>query len=225
MRNRTHLSIALALIASLALAGSAGAAVIADSQADFTHTAQGVDNWYYGSYDNTTGDFVAMDPADDTFDWGETTGWVWAEDGNDFPYMSSTFMGAGEPGYDIYVEGVRRWISETDQSIDVDVRAYKIQTSTATGRDQVVSIIVDGTEVWSQEIKADDTTGYDLTVSGIDVALGSTVDFTIRPQDGEHNWAGRTYYTAVINEVPEPATMGLLGFGALGLLARRKRRA
>ncbi|MBN1553457.1 MAG: PEP-CTERM sorting domain-containing protein [Phycisphaerae bacterium] len=109
-------------------------------------------------------------------------------------------------------------------------------TSWASGN---LELKVGGSSVWSGAW-SDKGTLTDLTIvltpTTYDITLGSVLDVSgshsITSSDGKlkfvslsigSGWCHTYVDDAVINEVPEPTTMGLLSVGGLGVLLRRKR--
>jgi len=82
-------------------------------------------------------------------------------------------------------------------------------------------LFVDGTEIWTDHVNPTDSVGVDFSLQ-IPVHVGSYVDLAVDPEgNATGDWAR---FQVAITSLPEPSTLVLLGIGAIGLLAWRRRR-
>jgi hypothetical protein len=224
--------------------GEAKATVVADSVNNFSGT-QGANNWYYGYYDGalTPATFKLFPNFDPNFSSNENA-LLWGDNGVLGGIETAAFGGPGgwylqwaggywtslwtdgghpnqpTPGWDkqgVEQWTVRRWVS--DVAGDVTISGLM---ASLNGGNMMVSVLVDGNKVFSQQIPSNET-GYSFST---DVSLASDVDFVIAPNNGSVV-NGATEFTGVVNTVPEPSSIILLGIGAISLAAyawRRKKR-
>jgi hypothetical protein len=87
----------------------------------------------------------------------------------------------------------------------------------ANGSMTVVGQEGDGV-TYTPTIRLPDGTNYNLSVFTIDESNGQMMQRSVNVNADTLNLNGQT-----LTVIPEPATMGLLGFGVLGLLKRRRR--
>ncbi|HHT9111769.1 MAG: hypothetical protein HZA47_03640 [Planctomycetes bacterium] len=139
-------------VAPISGADTSADTVIADSQNDFSGV-QGQDNWFYGYYTNcgNSSSFTQM-----TYD---TSGW-WEEAETQPPWTLLRYNG-GNPSSNHCA--VRRWISEVSGDIVITGRVNKNDISGGDGI--TASILVDGVNVWSQDIAYNDSTGVTYEVN------------------------------------------------------------
>jgi hypothetical protein len=158
---------------------------------------QGENRWYYGFYDGdssrpyTNSDFeefpkhgINMHGAQEWYIehfWHENRNW------------SSLWSVGGHPHArpDHWV--VRRWHSSYEGPIQITGKLAKIQTNGGDGTTGY--IIIDGKEIWSQELEYHDGEGVDYTVNAY-VKVNSLVDFAISPKRNQA--CDGTTFTAVI---------------------------
>lgn len=231
---RTHTS-RLALAAGFAAACSttqlADAAIIADSVADYA-TVQGQDGWFYGYYDGdggdpfNAGDFEQMTYGEVNFKPG--TFW-WAVQNGAGGFWTLLDEVGGHPNALLEASdrqrvthwAVRRYVSEAAGPVRFTGTLADRDTNAGIGDGVTGRIFVDGVEVYSQAIAAGDDTGvtYDFTVP---VNLGSIIDFAI--DANENDAADAATFTAVLEVVPEPGTLALVGLAGLFMAKRRHTR-
>lgn len=205
-----------AVVAACALStGAAQAAIIADSVAEFSATTNGANGWSYG-YFNSPWDgntFVNYDVV-----LGSSGAEYWTSTG-DNGAISRDKSGAG--GSHKHV--VRRWTSTVAGEVTINVTVQKLDgTVNPYNNGGYIRVMDNNVDLLGPDyIPGTDTAtrNYSITTT---VGVGDKVDFLLF-DNGNNGWD--TYiYTATISAVPEPAAVGILGLGAMGLLAARRRR-
>ncbi|HHT9123297.1 MAG TPA: hypothetical protein ACFYEF_10560 [Candidatus Wunengus sp. YC63] len=173
-------------VAQISGADTSADTVIADSQNDFSGV-QGQDNWFYGYYTNcgNSSSFTQM-----TYD---TSGW-WEEAETQPPWTLLRYNG-GNPSSNHCA--VRRWVSEVSGDIVITGRVNKNDTSVG-GDGITASILVDGVNVWSQDIAYNDSTGVTYEINAT-VNVDSIVDFVISPGENGNEAYDTSDFTATIS--------------------------
>jgi hypothetical protein len=212
---------ACALAGGTLLATQTNAAIVADSVAQFSGV-QGQSGWSYGYF---AGPFnqSAFTPLP-VFVGSEQ---VWHLDTQ--PHVSPwTAIRSDKMHPDAPTSGgavrwaVRRWTSNVAGPINITGKVAKFDP--ANGDGVTARIIVDNTEIYTQPIAFNDTTGFNFNLN-VNVVVGSKIDFCVDP-DGPGpvltDWNDRTTFTAVLDLIPEPASLSALGL--LGMIFVRRPR-
>jgi autotransporter-associated beta strand protein len=205
----SKVAVAAILACAVLSCRNTNAAVLADSVVDFSGS-QGQGGWYYGYYDGdlTTASFKLLPNYDST---GGIFGYpAWYVQAGAGGYWTSLTESGGSPNGRDGNQGrlrteqwaVRRWVSDASGLVDISGSFRSLN-----GGNMVVSIVIDGNEVFSQQVPSSSETGYSFPCN---VALGSDVDFVIAPNN--HSGVnGYTELTATVSTVPIPAFLSVLG--------------
>lgn len=171
--------------------------LITDCVSEFSRV-QGNNNWYYGYYEGTfnSSGFRLMEAYDrDLMSWFVENGRYWTR-----LWPTGAHPNAETSSYDrqeVEQWAVRRWISDVNGKVTINVTLAKWQTEAGDG--VTGHIFIDGVSVWDEHIAYDDTQGVHYAVSA-ELTTGSTVDFALEP--GETDWAdGSDFYATIV--VPE----------------------
>lgn len=214
------LSIVLGLLATASL----NAAILADSQADYSST-QSYKGWYYGYY---TSNFDT--PNYNSFTQYTTytsTSWggAWSST------AVSGFINQSQmvPGANNSSDAVRRWVSTTTGTITISGTLQKAEAGSIIGAQEGwnngarIRIYVNGNDVgsYTNYLAWDDLTLYSYNTSAV-VAVGDKVDFVIDPY--WNSASDRSTFTAQISgtPIPEPGMLALLAVGGLVIFKRRR---
>jgi len=184
---------------------------IANSQTEFSGV-QGQNNWYYGYYDGpfTSSDFQQMTQFVGSNLLNNQGEYDWSVTGNYFTSLGPNGghgNGVITSGGRIPVEqwAVRRYVSEINGEIEISGILAKEYTNGGNGI--VGHILVDGVEVWSQSIAANDVIGTNYRIR-TQVKLNSIVDFAIDPKYA-NDLGDATIFTAKIDSVKSIADINL----------------
>ena len=183
------------------------ARLLADSVADFA-LEQGVHGWYYGFDTGVTSSFTLLTRTSVITTYVPVSGDIWNCWTTEDPHWTQLFeLGAhangvetSTPSTPVLERAVRRWISNYAGEVRISGEMAKIDDSTAGESNGVdASVVVDGTEVYSSFIEADDSAGlsYDLTTT---VNVGSKLDFVLDAHDSNDRH-DLTRFTAVVERV------------------------
>lgn len=117
---------------------------------------------------------------------------------------------AGQP--DTY--SVLRFTAPSEGSFTVTANFEQLHASPAT-----TFLAVNG-------VQTDNATGTSTLTESGNLLAGQTIDIVVGPQtSGDYGSTSTGLFATVgFTPIPEPASLGLLGLGALGLLARRRSR-
>jgi hypothetical protein len=196
------------------------AAVIANAQNDYLVPGiQGSNNWYYGYY---SGPFQ---PSNFTLiDQFVGQDWVVATDAS---VWTSVFREGARPNGAISSGGrtpveqwpVRRWVSPIEGSLMVYGAISDGSTDGGIGDGVIARIFLDDTEVLTRTYLP----STNVFVYGVNVMVspGSTLDFVVDPR--EDDISDSTYFTVLIEVIPEPSSALLVLTGMLATLSRRYR--
>jgi len=226
--------IAVTLTMSMLTESTLAVVVVADSQADFSSAAQGVNGWYYRGIEAVNGaDGSAFDPSsypngrdlDNTNpQFGPWNSWAFGPE-SWWPMLSSGSFNTGT--YNTASIGnvltMRRWVSDVTEPL-VSIDGSIDDVIWGTGQDVSLDVRVNGISIGT----AFDPEGnnpptlFSFTTS---LAIGDTVDFLVGKPNAAVGQNGSGTFSAVITAVPEPSTALLIpaALAGLKLFGRRSR--
>ena len=194
------------------LASNASAVVVADSAVDFSGT-QGQNNWTNG-YHNVTangaydaGDFIEFGPGGNPgFVFGAGK-WDWGAGNPPWTEVSAT---GGHPngtnnagsGGEQWV--VRRWTSEVEGAVNIDMQLRK--TNTGGGNGTIVRTFVNGAEQASFAVAGTDGVGRTCTFHVPDLNVGDFVDVVL-DANGSDGFDGSAFSGVVNHVTPNGSTL------------------
>lgn len=246
MRSTFSPRILVLSLLTVALAGAtARASTIYDADADFSIVNNPNGVWSYGYLDVTGTTFTKY--ATSTNAWhsptatGEIDAWSqFAYDSNSYSVVGknptattqrenpvgSIFIPAGtlfaHPG-NSGEKATFRFTAPTTGLYDISA-LFKPDDSLGGNRD--VHVYINGVDqIPGSLVIGSISTGNTVTDSQTNVPLtaGTIIDFSVGYGSDGVYYNDATEVQATVTLVPEPATFGLLAFGGLGLLARRRR--
>ena len=223
----TKILTAMSAVALLAGAASAGTSFkVADSFEDF-QGAQGENGWFYGYYDSTAQDPFTPDTFELMTDWDPVNNRWWADNASssnltliDADFMHPTFRGDGF-GNLTHQWSVRRWVSNINGPVMIQM---DLSLFNALGQPQAdgvrLHVFVDGERRLVSTLNPANPTSLELELFE-SIAEGSVIDFAIDPI-GNSSYDAVEFSAVIMSTVPSPASLALLGFGALALSGRRR---
>lgn len=199
--------------------GITGGAVTPGTAADVPQ--QGGQNWQYGYYatDGAPGTFTLLGEFNGAAVSGGTNTGAWDPTGSGVsPVVGRDSV---HPGYEGSLNNrwaVKRWTSEVTDTVTISGSVRRGQA--ANGDGITLRFYVNGVDQTANNvtIEGSDTSVKNFSFS-VPVAAGQFIDFAA-DRRGNPSFDS-TVFNAQI--VPEPATLGLIGLGALRLLGRRRR--
>lgn len=215
---------ALALLAGTASAGSNFK--VADSYEDF-QGSQGENGWFYGFYNGSGPNPYTPDDFQLMTDWDPDNNRWWVDNSPgstltlvDAVYMHPFIMTNGE-GTVSEEWAVRRWVSTMDGPVSIQIDAVLAEVTTAPIADGVrVHVFVDGVKRAVSTVNPQNPGSMQLELFET-VAQGSVIDFAIDPV-GNSFFDAVEFSAVIMSTVPSPASLALLGFGALAFSGRRR---
>ncbi|MCP5144012.1 MAG: hypothetical protein H6978_16380 [Gammaproteobacteria bacterium] len=210
--------IACVILAGLVTIGDArGAAVIADSEADFSGS-QGWLGWYYG-YFTQAGDSASFtEMIYYISDSGTTSDPHWRVSTFFQPYTYLWDYGAHPDARTGTT--VRRW--QSTFSGNVLLTGHIADANVAGGNGVIANILLDGVPVFSWASSGTDDVGTNYSIP-LTLAVGSVLDFEVA-DNGDYSF-DTTYFTATVSTVPLPAGLALLAPATMLLAGMRRRDA
>jgi hypothetical protein len=215
---------AVALLAGAAAAGmSGGGFKVADSFEDYNGN-QGENGWSYGYYDGNVD--AAYTPADfelmTNWDQANQRWWVDNAPGGSLTLIDSVYMhpwsfateGEGSDQW-----AVRRWTSSIDGPVAIDVSMLR-GNSEILGDGVRLHVFVDGVKQAILGLDVANQSGVSLTLFQ-NIGVGSVIDFAIDPIDNAF-FDAVEFNAVIMSNVPSPASLALLGMGALAMGKRRR---
>jgi Bacterial Ig domain len=155
---------------------------LANSSGDWTPNAQGANNWFHGYYNKTADSDHLYQPSDfnTNLTWGAWAGAAWAYTPGPAPWTSvgqGSWHPNGDNNGDVHWV-IRRWVSETTGDVVVNLRFSKggVGGNGVTGR-----LFRNGTQVFSQTIAFNDTTGVNTNFTVTGLLPGDALDFALDP--------------------------------------------
>lgn len=180
--------------------------ILADSVADFD-LVQGARGWSYGFDTGTLDDFTLLPRISVIEEYKPVSGDEWPCWTTADPHWTQIFqLGAhpngtatSPPSVEVLERAVRRWTSSYAGEIRIVGEIAKIDVIPEGSNGVDAFVLVDGLEVYSVAIDAEDAGGVSYETGGT-VSVGSTVDFVLGPRDGaDHH--DLTRFTGVIERV------------------------
>lgn len=233
-------------IAALSIvAGSAFAepVLVNDSISQFSGV-QGTNGWYYGWYNN---DAVSSSGAGLTANleafnqfsyFSGDYGW-WASDPSSvggepsgkapgsLAVATASLLHPNAPagGANVVPDaqwGARRWVSDFSGDLTLHGHiAHYMYANAALGNGTEAYVLLDGVEVFSYIVEADDFDGVDFTLD-LDVVEGSVIDLIVGAR-GDALYDATEFRVRMSGSVvPAPGALALVGLGGL-MMGRRRR--
>lgn len=234
-----------AIAALSVVAGSvlAEPVLLSDSLSDFSGT-QGAGGWYYGWYnsedvaDSGSGLTSNLEGFRQFTQYNADYGW-WAfdaasaggEPSGDVPVSAAvataSLLHPNAPvgGANVLPEaqwGARRWVSDYAGDLTLNGHiAHYMYANSALGNGTEAYVLLDGVEVFSYIVDADDFDGVDFTLD-LDVVEGSVIDLIVGARGDALFDATEFRVRMSGNAVPAPGAVALMGLGGL-MMGRRRR--
>jgi hypothetical protein len=214
-----------ALWTALGLVGAASAfGQTWNAGADFSTTSNPNGNWSYGYKDSApSGTFSLSTTAGNFVGYGDG----WSPTGVSRPFVGkltnqfgtapagSIFFHTGIPGQESQI-AVLRWTSVTPMILDMTGKFY----SGDSGRTDDYVRVTSGQNLFTS---LDTATDQSFTAHAI-LGAGESIDFMVGTgTDGANSDLTPFEVTISGTPVPEPASMAVLGLGALALLRKRRK--
>jgi hypothetical protein len=186
---------------------------LADTQADFSLSAQGANGFQYGAYDG----YNLAAPGIGTFNTANFVPSASNWDGQEGLTTPSLWNVGQHPGFSSLRPAVRRYTvgSNGEPSVTGLVEIQGSFNDLDSGHTNGF-VTVNGINVFYHDVTG--TVPFDLFAA---VLPGSTIDFGVDAA-GDGGLSDSTGLTATITAVPEPAFCGLFVAGTLVLTRRRK---
>lgn len=231
---------ALSIVAGSALAEPI---LVTDSISEFSG-AQGTGGWYYGWYNNDavtssgSGLTANLEEFNQFSYYSGEYGWwafdpssVGGEPSGEAPgslaVATASLLHPNAPAGDANVVpeaqwGARRWVSDFSGDLTLNGHiAHYMYANAALGNGTEAYVLLDGVEVFSYIVEADDFDGVDFTLD-LDVVEGSVIDLIVGAR-GDALYDATEFRVRMSGSVvPAPGALALVGLGGL-MMGRRRR--